>query len=177
MNKRGSRSYGRLETIGHENVKDRSWSYITVGYGHGEQWWREFCYRLRLNGYDGWLSIEHEDIVLVAHGRDAQVRRSSKGDDDRRKKRLMRRARAITANHRRPSTALEMSSRANIGEDCCDRSPEALASRSNPHNHCRPPIFLDQNQPKTRLTIRLTADNGRHHEILHLRLDVWQHAD
>ena len=55
---------GLLETIGHENVKDRAWSYITVGYGHDEKWWREFCYRLRLNGYDGWLSIEHEDIVL-----------------------------------------------------------------------------------------------------------------
>jgi sugar phosphate isomerase/epimerase len=55
---------GRLETMGHENVKDRAWSYITLGYGHGEQWWREFCYRLRLNGYDGWLSIEHEDIIL-----------------------------------------------------------------------------------------------------------------
>ena len=55
---------GRLETIGHEDVKERAWSYITLGYGHGEQWWREFCYRLRLNGYDGWLSIEHEDIVL-----------------------------------------------------------------------------------------------------------------
>jgi sugar phosphate isomerase/epimerase len=55
---------GRLDTIGHENVKERAWSYITLGYGHGEQWWREFCYRLRLNGYDGWLSIEHEDVVL-----------------------------------------------------------------------------------------------------------------
>jgi sugar phosphate isomerase/epimerase len=55
---------GRLETIGHEHVKDRAWNYITLGYGHGEQWWRQFCYRLRLNSYDGWLSIEHEDIVL-----------------------------------------------------------------------------------------------------------------
>jgi sugar phosphate isomerase/epimerase len=55
---------GRLETIGHANVRDRSWNYVTLGYGHGEQWWREFCYGLRLNGYDGWLSIEHEDIVL-----------------------------------------------------------------------------------------------------------------
>ena len=55
---------GRLETIGHENVKDRAWSYITLGIGHGEQWWRRFCYRLRVNGYDGWLSIEHEDIIL-----------------------------------------------------------------------------------------------------------------
>jgi len=48
----------------HENVKDRARNYITLGYGHGEQWWREFCYRLRLNDYDDWLSIEHEDIVL-----------------------------------------------------------------------------------------------------------------
>ena len=55
---------GRLETAGHENVKSRAWNYITLGYGHGEQWWRQFCYRLRLNGYDGWLSIEHEDIIL-----------------------------------------------------------------------------------------------------------------
>jgi sugar phosphate isomerase/epimerase len=55
---------GRLETAGHENVRERAWSYITLGYGHGEQWWREFCYRLRLNGYDGWLSIEHEDILI-----------------------------------------------------------------------------------------------------------------
>jgi sugar phosphate isomerase/epimerase len=55
---------GCLETIGHQNVRDRAWSYITVGYSHDEKWWREFCYRLRLNGYDGWLSIEHEDIIL-----------------------------------------------------------------------------------------------------------------
>ena len=55
---------GRLETLGHEQVKDRAWNYITLGYGHSQQWWAQFCYRLRLNGYDGWLSIEHEDIVL-----------------------------------------------------------------------------------------------------------------
>ena len=55
---------GRLETIGHEQVKERAWNYITLGYGHGDEWWRQFCYRLRLNGYDGWLSIEHEDVVL-----------------------------------------------------------------------------------------------------------------
>jgi len=64
MNRAALDVTGRLETIGHENVKDRAWSYITLGYGHPEEWWREFCYRLRLNGYDGWLSIEHEDVVL-----------------------------------------------------------------------------------------------------------------
>ena len=64
MNQAALNLTGRLDTIGHAYVKDRAWIYITLGYGHGEQWWREFCYRLRLNGYDGWLSIEHEDVVL-----------------------------------------------------------------------------------------------------------------
>jgi sugar phosphate isomerase/epimerase len=53
-----------LENGGLTNVAARSWSYITLGYGHGEAWWRAFCYRLRLAGYDGWLSIEHEDVML-----------------------------------------------------------------------------------------------------------------
>lgn len=53
-----------LETGPQADVAARSWSYITLGYGHDERWWREFCYRLRMNGYDGWLSIEHEDVML-----------------------------------------------------------------------------------------------------------------
>jgi hypothetical protein len=53
MNKAAQNLTGRLDTIEHRNVKDRSWSYVTLGYGHGELWWREFCYALRLNGYDG----------------------------------------------------------------------------------------------------------------------------
>ena len=55
---------GLLENGPQADVGGRSWSYITLGYGHDERWWREFCYRLRLNGYDGWLSIEHEDVLL-----------------------------------------------------------------------------------------------------------------
>ncbi|GBQ94386.1 sugar phosphate isomerase/epimerase family protein [Asaia lannensis] len=43
---------------------DRAWSYLTLGYGHDTLWWRQFCYRLRMVGYDGWLSIEHEDPLL-----------------------------------------------------------------------------------------------------------------
>ena len=46
------------------DIPARSWSYITLGYGHDESWWRDFCYRLRMAGYDGWLSIEHEDVML-----------------------------------------------------------------------------------------------------------------
>ena len=46
------------------DIPSRSWSYITLGFGHGEEWWRQFCYRLKMAGYDGWLSIEHEDVLL-----------------------------------------------------------------------------------------------------------------
>ena len=53
-----------LDTAPMERSADRAWNYITLGYGHGESWWRKFCYRLQLAGYDGWLSIEHEDVAL-----------------------------------------------------------------------------------------------------------------
>jgi sugar phosphate isomerase/epimerase len=46
------------------DIPARSWSYITLGFGHAEEWWRQFCYRLKMAGYDGWLSIEHEDVLL-----------------------------------------------------------------------------------------------------------------
>ena len=55
----------RLDHLPMEQFQDRSWSYVTLGYGHGESWWREFCYWLQAGGYqDGVLSIEHEDINL-----------------------------------------------------------------------------------------------------------------
>ena len=54
----------RLENGSLIDIPGRAWSYITLGYGHGESWWRDFCYHLRMNGYDGWLSIEHEDVML-----------------------------------------------------------------------------------------------------------------
>ena len=55
---------GLLENGTLTDIPARSWSYITLGFGHGEQWWRQFCYRLRMAGYDGWLSVEHEDVLL-----------------------------------------------------------------------------------------------------------------
>ncbi len=48
------------------DISARSWSYITLGFGHGEEWWRQFCYHLKMAGYDGWLSIEHEGVLLNA---------------------------------------------------------------------------------------------------------------
>lgn len=54
----------RLENGSLMDIPARSWSYITLGFGHGEEWWRKFCYALRMAGYDGWLSVEHEDVLL-----------------------------------------------------------------------------------------------------------------
>lgn len=53
-----------LESGSLMDIPARSWSYVTLGFGHGEAWWRQFCYRLKMASYDGWLSIEHEDVLL-----------------------------------------------------------------------------------------------------------------
>jgi sugar phosphate isomerase/epimerase len=47
-------------------VAERAWAYRTLGFGHGELWWREFVSALRAVGYDGALSIEHEDSLMSA---------------------------------------------------------------------------------------------------------------
>ena len=57
---------GLLENGSLMTIPARSWSYVTLGFGHGEAWWRQFCYRLKMAGYDGWLSVEHEDVLLNA---------------------------------------------------------------------------------------------------------------
>jgi sugar phosphate isomerase/epimerase len=54
----------RLENGSLMDIQARAWSYITLGYGNGQGFWKDFCYRLRMVGYDGWLSIEHEDVML-----------------------------------------------------------------------------------------------------------------
>jgi len=47
-----------------EAVAARSWIFRTIGYGQGEQVWREIVSALQANGYDGVVSIEHEDPLL-----------------------------------------------------------------------------------------------------------------
>lgn len=42
----------------------RSWNFAIPGYGHDERWWREFLITLKMVGYDGVLSIEHEDYTM-----------------------------------------------------------------------------------------------------------------
>ena len=55
---------GILETRPASDVASRSWNYVTLGFGHGEAWWRQFCAALRMAGYDDVLSIEHEDSLI-----------------------------------------------------------------------------------------------------------------
>jgi sugar phosphate isomerase/epimerase len=54
----------RIETLPSVQAARRSWNYVTLGYGNGEPFWREFCLALRRVGYDGVLSIEHEDMAM-----------------------------------------------------------------------------------------------------------------
>ena len=57
---------GVIETTPGDRFQDRAWNYITLGYGHGELWWREFVAVLAGIGYDDVFSIEHEDPMLPA---------------------------------------------------------------------------------------------------------------
>ncbi len=56
---------GVLDTKAYTDEKNRSWIFRTCGYGHGEDWWREFVSTLRMYGYDYVLSIEHEDSLMA----------------------------------------------------------------------------------------------------------------
>jgi sugar phosphate isomerase/epimerase len=55
---------GVLDTKPYTDERDRGWIFRTCGYGHGAEWWKEFVSTLRMFGYDGVLSIEHEDSLL-----------------------------------------------------------------------------------------------------------------
>ena len=56
---------GRIEFKPGERARERAWNYVTLGDGHGETWWRQFCVALRKVGYDDVLSIEHEDVSMT----------------------------------------------------------------------------------------------------------------
>lgn len=55
---------GVLDTKPYSDERNRGWIFRTVGYGHGAEWWKELVSTLRMCGYDGVLSIEHEDSLL-----------------------------------------------------------------------------------------------------------------
>jgi sugar phosphate isomerase/epimerase len=58
---------GVLDTKSYRHVDARSWIFRSVGWGHDELQWKRIVSALRLAGYDGVLSIEHEDALASTH--------------------------------------------------------------------------------------------------------------
>jgi sugar phosphate isomerase/epimerase len=59
-----SKVNGVLDTKHYGDEINRSWIFRTVGYGHGIEVWNDMISTLRMTGYDGALSIEHEDSLM-----------------------------------------------------------------------------------------------------------------
>jgi sugar phosphate isomerase/epimerase len=71
---RNVRRNGVLDAKGYDRIGERAWTFRTVGYGHGESFWRDVVSTLRLVGYEGVLSIEHEDpLTSVDEGLEKAV--------------------------------------------------------------------------------------------------------
>jgi sugar phosphate isomerase/epimerase len=56
---------GVLDTKHYSDELGRAWVFRTVGFGNDASYWRDIISNLRLCGYDGALSIEHEDSVMT----------------------------------------------------------------------------------------------------------------
>lgn len=59
-----TRRNGTLDTKSYGDLHNRSWVFRTCGYGHGDEFWKPFVSMLRAKGYDGVISIEHEDSYM-----------------------------------------------------------------------------------------------------------------
>lgn len=55
---------GVLDTKSYRDIANRSWVFRTVGYGHGEDMWRDIISALQVIEYQGAISIEHEDGLM-----------------------------------------------------------------------------------------------------------------
>ena len=58
-----ARVKGVLDTTGYTEEAERSWLFRSIGYGHDEAHWKDLVSTLRMVGYEGALSIEHEDSL------------------------------------------------------------------------------------------------------------------
>jgi sugar phosphate isomerase/epimerase len=56
--------YGVTDMQPYSNLLTRGWQFRTVGYGHGIKEWADIISTLRMVGYDGVVSIEHEDACM-----------------------------------------------------------------------------------------------------------------
>jgi len=58
-----ARIKGYLDTNPYTDEPNRSWLFRSIGYGHDEAHWKDVVSTLRMVGYEGALSIEHEDSL------------------------------------------------------------------------------------------------------------------
>jgi len=58
-----ARTKGVLDTAPYTDEPERSWLFRSIGYGHGEAHWKDLVSTLRMVGYEGTISIEHEDSL------------------------------------------------------------------------------------------------------------------
>ena len=58
-------AHGLLDAKPFYYERERYWCLRTPGYGHGESYWRDIVLALRLARYDGVISLEHEDTMLL----------------------------------------------------------------------------------------------------------------
>ena len=55
---------GVLDTKHFSDIRNRAWVFRTVGYGHDLKTWKDILSALRVAGYEGPVSIEHEDGLM-----------------------------------------------------------------------------------------------------------------
>ena len=55
---------GVLDNKNYGDIENRSWVFRTVGYGHDQKVWNDIISMLKTVGYDGAISIEHEDGLM-----------------------------------------------------------------------------------------------------------------
>ena len=55
---------GVLDTKHYSDERHRSWIFRTIGYGNDIKYWKDIFSELRIAGYDGVISIEHEDSLM-----------------------------------------------------------------------------------------------------------------
>lgn len=56
---------GLLEPKPVTECADRTWNYVAVGCGKDLQWWKEFFSVCHMMGYDGYVSLEMEDLTMT----------------------------------------------------------------------------------------------------------------
>lgn len=57
---------GVLDTKTIDKFAKRTWNYVALGHGHDVRWWKEFLSVLSMEGYNGAISQEMEDLTMPA---------------------------------------------------------------------------------------------------------------